>query len=142
LSLAFCLAGYWWIILAVLGMMLFWLLMKGRSIFRTSSALLSIFICLAVLGVTVDLAMPLLLIACAAALAGWDLTNFGQDLIGNQRVEKDHLRSLGLAASTGLLLAFFSSSISLRIPFEVTWALVLTAVGSLIYGLQSLRRNF
>src|SRR5512145_3214125 len=111
LSLAFCLAGYWWIILAVLGMMLFWLLMKGRSIFRTSSALLSIFICLAVLGVTVDLSMPLLLIACAAALAGWDLTNFGQDLIGNHRVEKDHLRSLGLAASTGLLLAFFSSSI-------------------------------
>lgn len=147
LSLAYLLYGYWLIILVFLAMTLFWKLLKNRSIFRTSSALLALFVVLAAIGVTLDLSTPLILIAVTAALTSWDLTNFVQSVTDNQREETKrrlegfHLRSLAVASSAGLLLSLIASYASFELPFGVTLLLVLIAMGGITYGVQSLAKN-
>ena len=148
LSLAYILAGYWFIIPASLAMALFWVTVKGWSVFRSSSVLLTIFVVLAAIAVIVDALIPLILIACTTALASWDLTNFAQSLSDDRRlevslpVEKNHLRSLSIAASIGLTLALITSYVSFKLPFIVTLVLVLIAIGCLTYGLQPLGKDF
>jgi hypothetical protein len=147
LSLAYLLAGYWQILLAFSAMSVFWILLKRWSVFRTSSALLSMFVLLTAIGVTLNLSILLILIACTAALAGWDLANFTESGVGNQRseaelrLERTHLRSLAMAIFAGLSVAFISSSMNFQIPFWVTIFLVLIAIGCLTYGMQSLVKN-
>ena len=147
LSLAYLLSGYWLIILVFLAMTLFWKLLKNRSIFRTSSALLALFVVLAAIGVTVDLSTPLILIASTAALTNWDLTNFVHSVTDNQReemkqrLENFHLRSLAVASSAGLLLSLITSYANFELPFGVALLLVLIAIGGITYGLQPLAKN-
>lgn len=147
LSLAYILSGYWLIILVFLAMTLFWMLLKNGSIFRTSSALLALFVVLAAIGVTLDLSTPLILIAVTAALTSWDLTNFVQSVTDNQREETKrrlegfHLRSLAVASSAGLLVSLIASYASFELPFGVMLLLGLIAIGGLTYGLQPLAKN-
>lgn len=147
LSLAYLLSGYWLIILVFLAMTLFWMLLKNGSIFRTSSALLALFVVLAAIGVTLDLSTPLVLIAVTAALTSWDLTNFVQSVTDNQREETKrrlegfHLRSLAVASSAGLLVSLIASYASFELPFGVMLLLGLITIGGITYGLQSLAKN-
>jgi hypothetical protein len=147
LSLAYLLSGYWLIILVFLAMTLFWKLLKNWSIFRTSSALLALFVVVAAIGVTLDLSTPLILIAGTAALTSWDLTNFVESATDNQRAETKrrlenfHLRSLAIASSAGLLLSLITSYANFELPFGVTLLLVLIAIGGITYGLQPLAKN-
>lgn len=147
LSLAYLLSGYWLIILVFLAMTLFWMLLKNGSIFRTSSALLALFVVLAAIGVTLDLSTPLVLIAVTAALTSWDLTNFVESVTDNQREETKrrlegfHLRSLAVASSAGLLVSLIASYASFELPFGVMLLLGLIAIGGITYGLQSLAKN-
>ena len=144
LGLPYVLAGDWLIMLFFLAMATFWILMKKRSVFWSASVLLLTFVFLAAVGVLANFSTPLMVIACTAALACWDLTNFGRSVVVGEpletvlRLERHHLQSLGLAVSGGLILAFGSSYLSLQIPFLGMVILVLFAVGSLTYGLQSL----
>ena len=147
LSLAYLLSGYWLIILVFLAMTLFWKLLKNGSIFRTSSALLALFVVVAAIGVTVDLSTPLILIASTAALISWDLTNFVESVTDNQREETKrrlegfHLRSLAVASSAGLLVSLIASYASFELPFGVMLLLGLIAMGGITYGLQSFAKN-
>lgn len=142
LGLAYLLSGYWIILFLFLAMAIFWIVMKRWSIFQSASSLLAIYMVLAAIGIALNL--PVLLVApgCVAALASWDLTNFGQEVGDKQStetrlpIERCHLRSLAVAAFVGSILALISSYANLQIPFVVIVFLVLIAVGSLTYGLQ------
>ena len=143
LALAYLPGGYWPILPGLLAMILFWIVLRKRSAFWAASSLLSVYIFLAALGVVRDLSVPLLAVGCACALAAWDLTHFGQDMLDQEnpdarmRLERQHLRSLAMAFSLGLAFAFLSMYLSLQIPFLLSVVLVLLAVGGLTYGLQA-----
>lgn len=144
LGIPYLLAGNWLIILFFLAMAGFWIFMKKRSASWTASILLVIFVLLAAGGVLANSPTPLMIVACTAALAWWDLTNFGESLVADQPpetivlLERDHLQSLALAVSAGLILAIGSSYLDLQVPFIGTVFLGLLATGCFLYGLQPL----
>lgn len=144
LGLPFLLVGNWLILPFFLAMAVFWIIMKKKSIFWSASVLLAIIVLLAAGGVMVNLSTPLMIVACTAALAWWDLTNFGQSLVSSQppeitlSLERTHFQSLSLAVSAGLMLALTSSYLTLQIPFIGVMLLALLAIGCLLYGLQTL----
>jgi len=122
LGAGYILAGYWLILPVFLAMLLFWIFTKNQPVFITASSLLVVFVILAVIGITADLSLILMIVACIAALVSWDLMQFKY--------------SLGLAAFAGLTLALISSYINMQFPFVLILLLVLTTVGGLIYGMQ------
>jgi len=142
LGAGYILAGYWLILPVFLAMLLFWIFTKNQPVFITASSLLVVFVILAVIGITADLSLILMIVACIAALVSWDLMQFNQGLVGNSlhktnaSLENNHLYSLGLAAFAGLTLALISSYINMQFPFVLILLLVLTTVGGLIYGMQ------
>lgn len=147
LGLAYLLAGYRWILFALPVMIGVWIILKKRPMFESVSSLLFIYILLAVIGVIADLSTLLIVSGSTAALACWDLTLFGSGVAdnpptkSNSQFEKNHLRSLAMAAFIGWMVALISSYVSLQIPFAVAAFLALTAVGCLTYGLQAQSKN-
>ena len=146
LGAGYILGGYWLIMPILLAMAIFWLIMKRRSLFWSASSLLLIDVALAIIGVTLNLSIYLMVVGCTTALACWDLTHFRHTMIdkpplGDVRLEKYRLQSLATAAFTGLFLAFISSYINLQFPFGIMVFLVLMALGCLVYGVQYLVRN-
>lgn len=147
LGAGYILGGYWLILPVFLAMGILWLIMNRYSPYWSASSLLLMEVALAIIGVTLNLSIYLMVIGCTAALAGWDLSNFRQAIndqppLGTAaRLEKTHLQSLGMAVFTGLFLAFISSSINLQFPFGVVIFLVLMAMGGLVYGVQYLVRK-
>ena len=147
LGLPFIFAEYWPIVLFFLAMAGFWFIMKKRSAFWSASIVFITFILLAGVGVLANLSTPLMIIACIAALAWWDLTNFrrsiilGQPLETRLLLERDHLQSLVLAISAGLTLAFVSSYLNLQISFVGMVLIVGFTIGGLTYAMHTLEKN-
>jgi hypothetical protein len=149
LAVGYILGGYWLILLAFLIMVLFWIIMKKRSIFWSASSLLLVYVFLAAIGVVVNLSLLLMVIGCTTALASWDLIHFNQSMSGNlfldttAQSEKYHLQSLAAMFGASLLLALISSYINLQFPFGVIVFLVLMAMTSLAKSMQYImKKNF
>lgn len=85
-----------------------------------------------------------MVLACIAALAWWDLTNFRQSIVLDQPhetrlpLERDHLQSLVLAISAGLIISFLGSSLNLQISFLGMILIVVFAIGCLTYAMHGL----
>ena len=147
LGAGYILGGYWLILPVFLAMGIFWIIMKRRSLFWSASSLLLMGVALAIIGVTINLSIYLMVIGCTATLACWDLTHFRQAITDtpplgtDARLERYHLQSLATAVFIGLLVALISSYINLQFPFGVMLFLVLMAMGCLVYGVQYLVRN-
>jgi hypothetical protein len=115
--------------------------------FWSASIVFITFILLAGVGVLAKLSTPLMVLACIAALAWWDLTNFRQSIVLRQPLEtrllleRDHLQSLVLAISTSLILAFVSSYLNLQISFVGMILLVGFTIGCLTYAMHALVKN-
>lgn len=139
--------GYWQILPVLLVILVFGMMTKNQLGFWSTSGFLLVYIVLAAIGVVADLPVGLMILACTFALASWDLIQFERNLNENLLLEtstplkRHHLRSLALAASAGLLLAFMSLYIHLQLPFGVIISLVLIAMGCLIYGMQYIVRK-
>jgi hypothetical protein len=149
LGFAYLLAGYWLILLLILIMATLRIVMRKWSLFWSATILFFCLVLLAVAGMLANLSTSLMLVACTAALAWWDLTNFGQSIPVGQPsgaevlLEKYHLQSLALAVSGGVILAIASSYLNLQIPFIGTVLLVLCTIGCLTYAMQFLvKRRF
>lgn len=147
LSLPYILAGDWSILLFLLAMVVFWTFMRKRSVFWSASIVLLSSVLLAVAGMLANLSTPLIVIACTAALAWWDLANFGESItIGQPQetrasLEKHHLYSLALAVFSGLILTVVSSRLDLRIPFIGAVLLALFTIGCFTYAVRSLAKK-
>jgi len=147
LGTGYILAGYWLILPALLAMVLFWIFTKDQPVFWSASSLLVVIVILAAIGITVDLSLTLMIIACTTALVSWDLIQFNQSMVGNSlrktnaSVEKYRLHSLALAASTGLMLVLISSYINLQFTFGLIVFLVLIAMGCLVGSMQYIMKK-
>lgn len=141
------LAGHWWIAAAFAALLLLSWLLRRWSASGLAATILSIYVLLAAIGALMALSVPLLILGTTAALAGWDLTLFSQDVNDSAAadaavlIEESHLRWLALAGGTGAGLAYLSSAIPVRLPFVLTVALVLLAVGGLVFGLRYFGRR-
>jgi hypothetical protein len=140
LGTGYTLAGFWQILPLLLLILLFGMLEKKR--FWSATGFLLVYVVLAAIGVVADLSVELMIIACTFALASWELIQFEQSLDGNSLLEtstpleKHHMRSLALAGSVGLLLAFTSIYIHLQLSFSMIIFLVLITIGCLTYGIR------
>lgn len=147
LGFPYILAGEWLIMPFFLAMVGFWIITKKRSVFWAASTLLSAFVLLAAIGMLANLSTLLMLVACTAALAWWDLANFGQSIVIGQppettlRLERAHLQSLVLAISAGFVSAFASSYLNLQISFLGMVLLVVFTIGCLTYAVQSVAKK-
>ena len=125
----------------------FWSSIKKMSVFWSSSILLLVFVLIAVTGVMAEYSTLLMVVACTAALAWWDLANFEQSIVVSQPLEtlflleRHHLQSLAMAVSGGLILAFIGSFLNLQISFIGTVLLVSLAIGCLTHALLSLEKK-
>lgn len=146
LGASYMVAGYWLIIPVILAMAIFWMTTR-RSISWSASSLLSVYVVLSIIGVTLNFSIYLLALGCTTALVCWDLAHFEQSLAGDPpheidaRLERYHLQSLAAVIFTSLLLAFISTLINLQLPFGVTIILVLTAMGCLTFGWQYIAKQ-
>lgn len=144
LGFPYILAGYWPIVLFFPAIAGFWFFMKKQSAFWSASIVFITFILLAGVGVLTNLSTPLMVLACIAALAWWDLTNFRQSIVLGQPLEtrlpleRDHLQSLVLAASAGLILVFVSSYLNIQLSFVGMILLVVFTIGCLTYAMRAL----
>ncbi len=144
---AYIFAGYWLILPAFLAIVLFWIFTKNQPVFLSASSLLVVFVILAAIGITINLSLILMIVACITALVSWDLIQFNQSMVGNSprrtsaSLENNHLYSLALAAFAGLTLALISSYINLQFPFALILFLVLMAMGCLVGSMQYIRNK-
>lgn len=142
LGLAYILAGYWWIVPALLVLLGVWFHLKKRSAFWPGTGILFTIVSLSALGAILELSLPLLIAGCTASLAYWDLANFRESLPvsqppqQNDALERYHLGSLGMAIAAGLISILIGSSLSLHFSFIVIAVLVLTIAGGLAYAYQ------
>ena len=142
LGVGYILAGYWLILPVLLAILLFWIFTRNKSVFGSASILFLGYVLLASIGITAGLSSILMIIACTAALVSWDLIEFNQSIAkntscnDNSSLVKNHFQLLALAASAGLILAYFSSSLDLLFPFGITVLMALVAMGCLIYSTQ------
>ncbi len=147
LGLPYFVAGYWPIVPFFLSMAAFWTLMKERSVFWSTSILLSFLALRAAVGMLANLSAVLMLVACTAALAWWDLANFRYGLVIGQPpettlpLERDHLQSLGMTICAGLMLVLIGSSLDLKISFPGMVLLVVFAIGCLMYAAHSILKK-
>jgi hypothetical protein len=147
LGIPYLVAGYWPVALLFLAMVAFRIPMTKKSIFLSTSIFLSVFALLAAVGMLVSLSTPLMIIACIAALAWWDLANFRHSLVIGQPpettllLERDHLQSLGITVCAGLMLVFIGSYLDLRISFPGMVLLVVFAIGCLTYAMHSILKK-
>lgn len=147
LGAGYILGGYWWILPVLLAMAIYWITTKSRSTFWSVSSLLVTYVVLAIIGVTLNLSIHLMVLGCTFALACWDLIHFMESIYDNESHEADvpleryHLKSLVTAVFTGLLLAFIGSSINLHFSFGVMVFFVLLSMGCLTYGVHLMTMN-
>lgn len=139
LGAGYLLAGYWLIFPAFIVAGLFTYFSRKRSVFWSASGLLLACVLLAAIGMLMELSVTLMIVACSAGLAGWELLLFTREMAAikvraNPAFEKGHLFSLGLAAFAGLALALGSAAIDLQLPFCITAVLALAAMGGLVFA--------
>lgn len=142
LTAGYIFAGYWQIVLLLPILLILWLLANKQSIYLSASIFLLGYVILAAVGILLDFSVGLMVFACVAALASWELLLFDQSNIDNLPDNSDflrkkyHLTSLVIAISVGLILAIISANINLHIPFAIISLLVLVSMGCLIYSVQ------
>ena len=142
LSAGYLSTGYWQILFVFPTLALIWLFMVKYSVFWSASIFLAVYVLLAAVGIFADFSRFLMLIACTTVLTSWELMQFTQKKVeisllkSNNLLEKNHLKTLVLATSTGLVLVLISSSISLGLPFIVTSILVLILCGGFLFGVR------
>jgi hypothetical protein len=142
LAAGYLIAGYWMIVPALLLLVISWVFSTKRSPFWLAAISLLGYVILAAVGIVVNLSLALMIIASTIALVNWELIQFKHSTASNSQarsnsaLENYHLRSLALAASSGLALALFSSFINLQLPFGVVALLVLIAIGGIVFGFQ------
>jgi hypothetical protein len=147
LGAGYILGGYWLIMPGFLAAAILWMTTKKRSVFWSTSNLLLIYVVLALIGVTLNLSIYLMIFGCTTALVCWDLTHFRLSIANNPLLETDvplersHLQSLTTAVFSGLLLAFISSYINLQFPLGVMVILVLMAMGCITYSVHHMMKN-
>ena len=146
LGLAYIREDRWWILALLAAMIAFGVVLNRWSIFSPVSALLMTYVGAAAVGVLTDLSLPLLVAGSTLALAAWDLRLFFEKVRSNPstvfttRLERAHLRSLGMACGSGMLLALLSTAIHLELPFILIQLLALLAVGGVVFGLRHLQK--
>jgi len=142
LSAGYLSTGYWQMLFVFPTLVLIWYFVVKYSVFWSASIFLVVYVLLAAIGIFADLSRFLMLIASTTALASWELMQFNQKKIensylkSNHLLEKNHMKTLALATSTGLVLVLISSSISLELPFIVTSILVLILFGGFLFGVR------
>ena len=99
------------------------------------------------IGLWLDLSLGWMLLGAVAALCAWDLDHFAQRMRAAGRVEdapaleRRHLQRLLLVAGLGLLLAFLSLEIRIRLTFLVALVLGLLTILGLSRAVAFLRRE-
>lgn len=139
--------GNWLIVLAIPFMALFWIATGRRSPFRAASALLSVYVFLAVAGLALRAPALLMVAGCVFALAAWDLSD-RRGQAASQAVqrygavlERRRLRSLAGMISASMLLAALPTMLRLQLPFGIILLLALLLTGSLLYAVHYLRAS-
>ncbi len=147
LTVGYLLIGDWAILLAIPALILFWLVAAKSSPFWGACGLLSIYIALAVLGITRHAPAVLLSAGCVLALMAWDLSDprghsadgKAGDYVG--LMENRRLRSLAAVSIVSLLLVAVAALIRLELPFGVIVLLSLLLMGCLVYAIHYLRSS-
>ncbi len=144
LTLAFMVAGYWWILFTIPAMLVLWIATNKLSGSRSGSALMAVYLILAMIGALLKLQVPILLIGSIFALVAWDLNDLREDLAGQAHtdatmtLERRRLQVLAATAAISLVLTLAATSIRLRIPFGIIVLLVLLVAACLRYAVQRL----
>ncbi len=147
LTVGYLLIGDWQILLAIPALILFWLAAGRSSPFWGACGLLSIYIALAVLGITRHAPAVLLSAGCMLALTAWDLSDpRGHSADGKTGgyvglIENKRLRSLAAVSIVSLLLVSAASLVRLELPFGVVVLLSLLLIGCLVYTIHHLRSS-
>ena len=142
LSAGYLSTGYWQILFVFPTLALIWFFVVKKSVFWSAAIFLVVYTFLAAMGIFTSVSPFLMLITSTTALASWELMQFTEKKVeasllkSNNLLEKNHLKTLGLATSTGLVLVLISSSISLELPFIVTSILVLILFGGFLFGVR------
>jgi hypothetical protein len=131
LSVGYGLKGYWAIFLVLPAIPIFWFMLRKVSPRIAISVLFFMVVLLAATGLLIKLLTPLMLIACASALAAWESAQFLFNFQGlstnllDARLEQRHNWDMAIALGSGLLLAFLGWNIQFRLPFGVIAVLAL-----------------
>jgi hypothetical protein len=147
LAAGYIIAGYWMVVPALLILIAAWVFSNRIPAFWLAAIALSGCVVLAAVGVVLDLSLVLMTVSCTAGLVSWELIQFKHSISDVSQAESDlpiqkyHLKSLALAASTGLVLALISSIINIKLPFGVVALLVLIAISCLIFGMRYITNN-
>lgn len=147
LALAYVPTGDWLVLLVIPAMLLFWVLTKKRSAFWPASSLLTVYVLLALMGVTRHTPLLLLVIGCVFALAGWDLNDLSLGTVGQgprgagAELEMRRLQSLALMTGISVALAAVSLWLRLQLSFGAIVLLVLLVTGCLLYTVHHLRKS-
>ncbi len=138
----YLMVGIWQVLIVFPILLILWLVTRHRSAFWTASGVMLIQVILAAIGIIAGSSLPLMLITGTTALISWELLlshldrqNFEPDP-NLTPVERKHLTSLGAAGGIGFALSLLGPHISLQIPFVAIVALVLIAIGGLVFGVQ------
>ncbi len=147
LVLADVMIGDWLVVLAIPVMLLFWILMSRRSAFWAGSALLGIYVTVAVVGVARQAPAFLMATGCMFALAAWEMSDPRGNVPGQTpagygaALEQRRLQSLVVVVCAAIVLAAAPSVLRVRLPFGIVALLALVLMGCVLYALHHLRNN-
>lgn len=137
--------GDWFIVPALAALAALWYLLRKYPLLWRSSAMLICYVMLAAASMLAGSTPILLIIGVAAALAAWDLMNFGEILSiaaspdHAWRLTRAHAWSLALALMLGLMAGALASLAPFELPFAVTALLAIVMVASLAEVLRRAR---
>lgn len=144
LAAGFLYAGYWMVALVILPVILFMIIFWQRNLFWLGTAFLSTMLLLAAIGVLLQIPFLPMIVASTAALATWDLYLFKKDVDcitpegAKPALIKDHITSVGLAISSGFLLAVTISYLKIKLSFGITVLIVLLTMFCLMFSVQTI----
>ncbi len=142
LSFGYLTIGCWQIIPAILLFALLCGLLYKSNVQWSANIYFAGYTILAGVGIYERIPNVIVIIGIIAALASWDLLQFNKDISENSlpsailSLERNHLQSLFLALSLGLILALAVNSLQIRIPFAVIWIFGFFGIASMIFGIQ------
>ncbi len=138
---------YWPVLIALPAMLLLWMVAKKTLAAWRPSAVLCVYLVLAVMGVILRHPLLPLILGSIAALIWWDLTDFEEGLHAGilakaeSSLQKYRLQSFVLTIGATLLLEIAGLSLRLPLPFGVVVLLMLLATGCLVSLAGSLRNR-
>ena len=145
LALVYGLSTYWPVLLALPAMLLFWVLGKGKSASWRGSALLCLYLALAVTALLLKRPLVPMVLGCIAALIWWDLQDLRVAQSGPVRarasssLQKHRFRSLALTAGASVFLPGIGLWLRVQLPFGIIALLILLITGCLVYAVGIFR---